>query len=39
MLERRGDFVYGYTLHEAEKPTSMQWHFLTESNLPVAVQT
>lgn len=39
MLERRGHLMYDYTLHEADRPVRMQWHFLNESKLPVAIQT
>lgn len=39
MLEQRGDYAYDYILHEADTPTTMQWHFLGQSNLPVAVQS
>ena len=39
MLERRGDYAYDYDLHESTFPVRMQWHFLEESGLPVAVQS
>lgn len=39
MLERAGDHAFDYPLHGGTAPIRMQWHFLDESNLPVAVQT
>lgn len=39
MLERRDAYAYEYDLHESVRPVRMQWHFLEESKLPVAVQS
>lgn len=39
MLERRGQHVFDYLLHDGTKEIEVQWHFHGESQLPVAVQT
>ncbi|MDN5755804.1 MAG: cupin domain-containing protein [Arthrobacter sp.] len=38
-VERRGEFAFDYLLHEGTAPTKVQFHFLEELNLPVAIQT
>ncbi|MGP5318095.1 cupin domain-containing protein [Arthrobacter rhombi] len=38
-VERRGEFAFDYLLHEGSAPTRVQFHFLEELNLPVAIQT
>lgn len=39
MLERAGEGTFEYELHGGNGPVTMQWHFLEQSRLPVAVQT
>lgn len=39
MLERDGQHAFDYQLHGGTAPMRMQWHFLDESQLPIAVQT
>ncbi len=38
-VERRGEYAFDYLLHEGTAPTKVQFHFLEELNLPVAIQT
>jgi mannose-6-phosphate isomerase-like protein (cupin superfamily) len=39
MLERRGEHAFDHVLHDGAAPTRMQFHFVDESRLPVAIQT
>lgn len=39
MIERAGEYAFEHTLHGGVGAMRMQWHFLDESRLPVAVQT
>lgn len=39
MIERAGEHAFDYTLHGGHGSMRMQWHFLDDSRLPVAVQT
>lgn len=39
MIERAGEYAFEHTLHGGTGSMRMQWHFLEQSRLPVAVQT
>lgn len=39
MFEPRGENAFDHSLHGGTAPITMQWHFLDELRLPVAVQT
>lgn len=38
-IERRDEYAFNYLLHDGAAPTKVQFHFLEELNLPVAIQT
>lgn len=39
MIERQGETSFDYELHGGRHPIHMQWYFLEQSGLPVAVQS